>query len=45
MMHSPQLMNHARRWRLPAVQRRDRSVLSEFAILIAAREWTQDYEW
>ena len=46
MMHSPQLMNHARAMgdylRFNAAIG---SVLSEFAILIAAREWTQDYEW
>ena len=46
MMHSPQLMNHARAMgdylRFNAAIG---SMLSEFAILIAAREWTQDYEW
>ncbi len=46
MMHSPQLMNHARAMgdylRFHAAIG---STLSEFAILIAAREWTQDYEW
>jgi 4-carboxymuconolactone decarboxylase len=46
MMYSPQLMNHARAM---GDYLRFRSaignVLSELAILIAAREWTQDYEW
>ena len=46
MLHSPQLMNQAR-----AIGDYLRfnsaigNVLSELAILIAAREWTQDYEW
>jgi 4-carboxymuconolactone decarboxylase len=46
MMHSPQLMSQARamgdylRYK-SAIG----NVLSELAILIAAREWTQDYEW
>jgi len=46
MMYSPQLMNQARAM---GDYLRFRSaignVLSELAILIAAREWTQDYEW
>lgn len=46
MMYSPQLMNQARamgdylRYKSALG-----NVLSELAILIAAREWTQDYEW
>lgn len=46
LMYSPELMNNARamgdylRYRSSFD-----SVLSEFAILITAREWTQDYEW
>jgi 4-carboxymuconolactone decarboxylase len=46
MMHSPQLMNHARA--LGDYLRFNAAIgsaLSELAILIAAREWTQDYEW
>ena len=46
MMHSPQLMNHARAMgdylRFHAAIG---NTLSELAILIAAREWAQDYEW
>jgi 4-carboxymuconolactone decarboxylase len=46
MLHSPQLMNRARAMgdylRFNAAIG---NVLSELAILIAAREWTQDYEW
>jgi len=46
LMYSPELMNNARtmgdylRYRSAFD-----SVLSEFAILITAREWSQDYEW
>jgi 4-carboxymuconolactone decarboxylase len=46
LMYSPQLMNNARamgdylRYNSAFDSR-----LSEFAILITAREWTQDYEW
>jgi 4-carboxymuconolactone decarboxylase len=46
LMYSPQLMNNARamgdylRYNSAFDAR-----LSEFAILITAREWTQDYEW
>lgn len=46
LMYSPQLMNNARamgdylRYNSTFDAR-----LSEFAILITAREWTQDYEW
>jgi 4-carboxymuconolactone decarboxylase len=46
LMYSPELMNNARamgdylRYRSSFD-----SVLSEFAILITAREWSQDYEW
>ena len=46
MLHSPQLMNRARA--MGDYLRFDSAignVLSELAILIAAREWTQDYEW
>jgi len=46
MLYSPQLMNQARAMgdylRFNAAIG---NVLSELAILIAAREWTQDYEW
>jgi 4-carboxymuconolactone decarboxylase len=46
LMHSPQLMNNARAMGdyLRYNSAFD-SLLSEFAILITAREWTQDYEW
>jgi 4-carboxymuconolactone decarboxylase len=46
LMHSPQMMTQARamgdylRYK-PAIG----TVLSELAILVTAREWTQDYEW
>jgi 4-carboxymuconolactone decarboxylase len=46
LMHSPQVMNQARamgdylRYK-PAIG----TTLSELAILVTAREWTQDYEW
>lgn len=46
MMYSPRLMNDARA--MGDYLRFDSAignVLSELAILIAAREWTQDYEW
>lgn len=46
LMYSPELMNNARAM---GDYLRYRSafdaVLSEFAILITAREWSQDYEW
>jgi 4-carboxymuconolactone decarboxylase len=46
MMHSPQLMSRARAMgdylRFGSAIG---NVLSELAILISAREWTQDYEW
>jgi 4-carboxymuconolactone decarboxylase len=46
MLHSPQLMNQARAMgdylRFSSAIG---NVLSELAILVAAREWTQDYEW
>jgi 4-carboxymuconolactone decarboxylase len=46
MMHSPQLMNQARAMGdYLRFHSAIGNVLSEFAILIAAREWTQDYEW
>jgi 4-carboxymuconolactone decarboxylase len=46
LMYSPQLMNNARAMGdyLRYNSAFD-SLLSEFAILITAREWTQDYEW
>jgi len=46
LMYSPQLMNNARA--MGDYLRYNSSfdsLLSEFAILITAREWTQDYEW
>ena len=46
MMYSPRLMNQARA--MGDYLRFDSAignVLSELAILVAAREWTQDYEW
>jgi len=46
LMYSPQLMNNARS--MGDYLRYNTafdSLLSEFAILITAREWTQDYEW
>lgn len=46
MMHSPQLMNHARA--MGDYLRYHAAIgvpLSEFAILVIAREWSQDYEW
>ncbi|MBU3576571.1 carboxymuconolactone decarboxylase family protein [Polynucleobacter sp. UK-Kesae-W10] len=46
LMYSPELMNNARAMgdylRYKSVFD---SALSEFAILITAREWSQDYEW
>lgn len=46
LMYSPELMNNARAMGdyLRYHSAFD-SVLSEFAILITAREWSQDYEW
>ncbi len=46
LMYSPQLMNNARAMGdyLRYKSAFD-SALSEFAILITAREWSQDYEW
>jgi 4-carboxymuconolactone decarboxylase len=46
LMYSPQLMNNARAMGdyLRYNSAFD-SLLSEFAILITAREWSQDYEW
>jgi len=46
LMYSPQLMNNARAMGdyLRYNSAFD-SALSEFAILITAREWSQDYEW
>lgn len=46
LMYSPELMNNARAMGdyLRYNSAFD-SVLSEFAILITAREWSQDYEW
>jgi 4-carboxymuconolactone decarboxylase len=46
MMHSPQLMNQARA--MGDYLRYHAAIgepLSEFAILVIAREWSQDYEW
>jgi 4-carboxymuconolactone decarboxylase len=46
LMHSPQVMNQARA--MGDYLRYNSAignVLSELAILITAREWTQDYEW
>lgn len=46
LMYSPQLMNNARA--MGDYLRYNSAfdaLLSEFAILITAREWTQDYEW
>jgi 4-carboxymuconolactone decarboxylase len=46
MMHSPQLMNQARA--MGDYLRYHASIgvpLSELAILVIAREWSQDYEW
>ena len=46
LMYSPQLMNNGRA--MGDYLRYNSSfdsLLSEFAILITAREWTQDYEW
>jgi 4-carboxymuconolactone decarboxylase len=46
LMHSPRVMNQARA--MGDYLRYNSAignVLSELAILIAAREWTQDYEW
>jgi 4-carboxymuconolactone decarboxylase len=46
MLHSPQLMNQARAMGdYLRFNSAIGNVLSELAILIAAREWTQDYEW
>jgi 4-carboxymuconolactone decarboxylase len=46
MMYSPQLMNQARAMGdYVRFNSAIGSVLSELAILIVAREWTQDYEW
>ncbi|ANJ00848.1 4-carboxy muconolactone decarboxylase [Polynucleobacter wuianus] len=46
LMHSPQLMNNARAMGdYLRYNSAFNSLLSEFAILITAREWTQDYEW
>ena len=46
LMYSPELMNNARAMGdyLRYHSAFD-SILSEFAILITAREWSQDYEW
>ncbi|MES2105066.1 MAG: carboxymuconolactone decarboxylase family protein [Pseudomonadota bacterium] len=46
LMHSPQMMSQARS--MGDYLRYHSAIgntLSEFAILITAREWTQDYEW
>jgi 4-carboxymuconolactone decarboxylase len=46
MMHSPQVMSHARA--MGDYLRYKSAIgntLSELAILVAAREWMQDYEW
>ena len=46
MMHSPQVMSHARA--MGDYLRYKSAIgntLSELAILVTAREWTQDYEW
>jgi 4-carboxymuconolactone decarboxylase len=46
MLHSPQLMNQARAMGdYLRFNSAIGNVLSELAILVAAREWTQDYEW
>ncbi len=46
LMYSPRLMNDARALGdYLRFQSAIGNVLSEFAILIAAREWSQDYEW
>jgi len=46
LMHSPQVMSHARA--MGDYLRYKSAIgntLSELAILVTAREWTQDYEW
>jgi 4-carboxymuconolactone decarboxylase len=46
MMHSPRLMNQARAMGdYLRFNSAIGNVLSELAILVAAREWAQDYEW
>jgi 4-carboxymuconolactone decarboxylase len=46
MMHSPRLMNQARAMGdYLRFNSAIGNVLSELAILVAAREWSQDYEW
>jgi 4-carboxymuconolactone decarboxylase len=46
MMHSPALMNQARAMGdYLRFHSAIGNVLSELAILVAAREWSQDYEW
>jgi 4-carboxymuconolactone decarboxylase len=46
MLHSPQLMNQARAMGdYLRFNSAIGNILSELAILIAAREWAQDYEW
>jgi hypothetical protein len=46
MMHSPQVLSHARAMGdYLRYKSATGNTLSELAILITAREWTQDYEW